>query len=234
MKALNDNDLEEPSGAYASPACLMHQIDPVSGRVMPESDEQQRIDVARWRKAERERLIALRLAIAADQRRLFADRIARTLDEILGDLSGRVVSGYWAFRGEPDLRAWMEGLADRGALCALPVVIEGHAPLVFRSWRRGQPLRPGVWNIPVPAEGATVTPEIVLAPVVGFDPAGYRLGYGGGFFDRTLAGLPQRPRFVGVGYAAQAIRTIFPQRHDVPTDLIVTEDGIINPHRGQA
>lgn len=196
---------------------------------MPDADVEQRADVGRWRKSERERLIAIRLAIPADERRLHSERIAGWLDEALGDISGRIVSAYWSFRGEPDLRFWMEGLADRGAVCALPVVVQRHAPLAFRGWRRGDKLQPGVWNIPVPSDGPSVTPDIVLAPVVGFDPACYRLGYGGGFFDRTLAALPRPPRIVGVGYARQAIRTIYPQGHDVPMDTIVTEAGIVTP-----
>ena len=109
------------------------------------------------------------------------------------------------------------------------MVIQRHAPLIFRRWRRGEPLEPGVWKIPVPSEGPIVTPDIVIAPVVGFDPACYRLGYGGGFFDRTLAAFARRPRFVGVGYAQQAIRTIYPQAHDVAMDMIVTEPGIVTP-----
>jgi len=88
-----------------------------------------------------------------------------------------------------------------------------------------------VWNIPVPAGGLHVTPDIVIAPVVGFDPGGYRLGYGGGFFDRTLAGMPRRTRFVGVGYASQAIRTIYPQAHDIAMEGVVTENGIVRPDR---
>lgn len=207
----------------------MHLVDPVSGTLRPDGDRQQWIDVMRWRKAERERLIALRLAIPQEERRRHSERIAAGLDRVLGDIAGRVVSVYWPFRGEPDLHPWMERLADRGAACALPVVIAPRTPLVFRAWRRGEPLKPGVWNIPVPSEGREVTPDIVVAPVVGFDRDCYRLGHGGGFFDRTLAILSPRPRIVGVGYARLAIPTIFPQAHDIPMDLIVTEQGTIHP-----
>jgi 5-formyltetrahydrofolate cyclo-ligase len=234
MEAGNDTPPAEPqptqpSSEFASPPCLMHRLDPISGDLVADEDIQQRSDVVRWRKAERERLIAVRLGIPADERRSFSQRIAERLDEALGDISGRTISAYWAFRGEPDLRTWMEGLAGRGAVCALPVVVQRHAPLTFRSWRRGEPLQPGVWNIPIPASGPSVVPDIVIAPVVGFDPACYRLGYGGGFFDRTLAAFARPPRMVGVGYARQAIRTIFPQAHDVPMNMIVTEAAIVTP-----
>lgn len=179
-------------------------------------------DIARWRKAERERLIAARLAIPADDRAAMSARIAEELDAIVGDVAGRVVSLYWPFRGEPDLRPWMASLVARGALPALPVVVEKAHPLVFRAYRPGDPLEKGVWNIPVPAEGRPVTPDVTIAPLVGVDPRNYRLGYGGGFFDRTIASLPNRPLVIGVGYAMQRIPTIHPQPHDIPMDRVVT------------
>lgn len=119
-------------------------------------------------------------------------------------------------------------------MSALPVVVvQRNTPLAFRSWRRGEALQPGVWNIPVPSDGAVVTPDIVNAPAVGFDPACYRLGYGGGYFDRTLAAFSRPPRIIGVAYARQAIRTIYPQAHDVPMDMIVTEAGVVSRAREQ-
>jgi 5-formyltetrahydrofolate cyclo-ligase len=112
-------------------------------------------------------------------------------------------------------------------------VIARGQPLLFRAWSRGAPLQRGVWKIPVPVEDAEVVqPDVVIAPVVGFDPACYRLGHGGGFFDRTLAVLPKRPRVFGVGYGEAAIATIFPQPHDIPMDLVVTEDRIVAPGPG--
>jgi 5,10-methenyltetrahydrofolate synthetase len=86
-------------------------------------------------------------------------------------------------------------------------------------------LERGIWNIPVPAKGDEVIPTVTIAPLVGFDAACFRLGYGGGYFDRTLASLESRPTVIGVGYAFAAIATIRPQRHDIPMDWIVTGDG---------
>ena len=83
----------------------------------------------------------------------------------------------------------------------------------------------GAWSIPVPAEGPGVTPDVTLAPVVGWDAAGFRLGYGGGYFDRTLAALSPRPFAIGVGLDAARLITIFPQPHDIPMQVIVTETG---------
>ena len=218
--------MTEEKDEYASPPCFMHRLDPSSGGLSPEEDIQQRADVMRWRKAERDRLIAERLAIGAEVRRSHTTQIAAGLDEALGDLSGRIVSAYWPFRGEPDLRPWMARVTEHGGVCALPVVVERHAPLVFRAWRQGDRLHPGVWNIPVPSDGPEVTPDVVIAPLVGFDAACYRLGYGGGFFDRTLAAMARQPRIVGVGYAQAAIQTIYPQPHDIPMGLIATEQGV--------
>jgi 5-formyltetrahydrofolate cyclo-ligase len=183
-------------------------------------------EVARWRKAERERLIAARLAIPADARATMSSAIAAQLDAIVGDVSNRTISLYWPFRGEPDLRPWMASLVARGGMPALPVVIEKARPLVFRPYRPGDRLEKGVWNIPIPAEGDPVIPDIVIAPLVGVDPKNYRLGYGGGFFDRTLAALPPATIAVGVGYEMAEMPTIRPHGFDIPMRHIVTENGI--------
>ncbi|MEJ8570392.1 5-formyltetrahydrofolate cyclo-ligase [Microbaculum marinum] len=203
----------------------MHEIEPgYSG--LPVSDpKQQELDVSRWRKAERSRQIASRLALPSEQRRVHGKRIAGHLKKLIGDAAEQVVSAYWPFRGEPDLRSLMTALAFDGARTALPVVIERGRPLVFRLWKTGDRLEKGVWNIPVPADGAVVVPDVVIAPVVGFDRENYRLGYGGGFFDRTLAATTKRPRVFGVGYSSAFMPTIYPQAHDIPMDAIITEQG---------
>ena len=87
-------------------------------------------------------------------------------------------------------------------------------------------LVPGGWDIPFPERREIVAPSAVLAPLVGFDPACFRLGYGGGYFDRTLAALSPRPLAIGVGFATQEIETIYPQPFDIPMDWIVTEAGM--------
>jgi 5,10-methenyltetrahydrofolate synthetase len=79
-----------------------------------------------------------------------------------------------------------------------------------------------VWNIPIPADGPEVVPNVLIAPFVGFDPQNYRLGYGGGFFDRTLAALKAPRQVIGVGHPGGALPTIHPQVHDIPMDVIVT------------
>lgn len=198
------------------------EIDPAyAGLVV---DPGQPRDVARWRKAQRERLIVARLAVPLAAREACASRIAADLDRLVPDSSATLVSVYWPFRGESDLRPWMASAHARGIRVALPVVVSKGAPLVFREWHPHARLKPGVWNIPVPADGAEVTPTVVIAPLVGFDPEGYRLGYGGGFFDRTLAAQFPRPLAIGVGHPVGTLSTIYPQPHDIPMDWIVTGD----------
>ncbi len=208
-------------GEYASPPCFMHELSdgfrPLPARTDAWSD------VARWRKAERRRLIDARLAMDAQERLGRSDRIAAGLDRAVGRVSGRIVAAYWPFRGEPDLRSWSIRVIGRGGRIALPVVIRKGWPLEFRIWAPGDPLERGVWNILVPARGPAVEPDIVVAPVVGFDAAGYRLGYGGGFYDRTLGAMRRKPLALGVGYEAARIATIYPQPHDVALDAIVTD-----------
>jgi 5,10-methenyltetrahydrofolate synthetase len=205
----------------------MHEVDPAYMGLEGAADERQKADVVRWRKAERKRLIEARLAMPVAERRARDARIIEHMASVIGPAEGLVVSAYWPFRGEPDLRPLLERLSAGGGRPALPVVVEHGRPLIFRLWSPGEPLGRGVWNIPIPAEGAPeAVPDVVIAPVIGFDRACYRLGFGGGFYDRTLAALSRRPRVLGVGYALAAIPTIYPQWHDIAMDLIVTEDGV--------
>ena len=194
-----------------------------------EPDPQQPAEVQRWRKLERQRLIKDRLALPSKIRRQYGERIAEQLEQATGDVAGLAVSAYWPFRGEPDLRCLLVRLAERGARTALPVVIARGQPLVFRHWAPGEPPERGVWNIPVPrADAEIVLPDVVIAPLVGFDPNCYRLGYGGGFFDRTLAAVQTMPRVFGVGYSQAALATIYPQPRDIPMDVVVTEDKVLS------
>jgi 5-formyltetrahydrofolate cyclo-ligase len=182
-------------------------------------------EVKIWRRAERERLIALRMALPAAARRAAGERIAAGVQEILAERPG-LLGVYWPFRAEFDPRPLIETLAAVGRSVALPVVIDRRGPLEYRAWAPGEPLIAGVWDIPIPEKRDIVVPATVLAPLVGFDRASYRLGYGGGYFDRTLAALSPRPLAIGVGFAAQEIATIYPQSFDIPMDAIVTENDI--------
>ena len=222
-----NGDAENEIGQFASPACFMHEADPAYIGLSASDDRQQARDVARWRKAERERLIAARLAIPVATRTAAAQAIAHELDKLIKPDPGPIISVYFPFRGEPDLRPWVKAGWEKGMRFALPVVLKKGQPLIFREWLPDTRLERGVWNIPVPADGPEVTPQIVIAPLVGFDAACYRLGYGGGFFDRTLAKFDVKPVVIGAGYDCASIPTIYAQWHDVPMTWIVTETSAV-------
>ncbi|HTQ32551.1 MAG TPA: 5-formyltetrahydrofolate cyclo-ligase [Stellaceae bacterium] len=182
-------------------------------------------EVKAWRRAERERLIALRMGMPPAERRAAGEQIAAQLQNIVAQLPG-VLGIYWPFRAEFDPRPLVDALAAANRQVALPVVVDKKGPLEYRAWAPGEKLIAGVWDIPIPEKRDVVIPSAVLAPLVGFDTACYRLGYGGGYFDRTLAELNPRPLAIGVGLAAQEIVTIHPQAFDIPMDMIVTEAGL--------
>ena len=174
-----------------------------------------------WRKAMRERLIAARMAVPPDVRAQAAAVISERLAPLVGP--GQVFSFYWPMKGELDFRPLAARLLASGVTLALPVVVERRQPMLFRPWSPKAALRRGIWNIPEPATDETVVPDVTLAPVVGFSGEGYRLGYGGGYFDRTLAALAPRPLTIGVGLELQRLDTIRPQPHDIRLDRIITE-----------
>ena len=209
------DELEGPGSA----PCLAHEL--VDGRPVDPGTAR---DVARFRRAERERLLRLRRALGPDERAAQARTIARALDALI-ELPGRTVSAYWPIRFEPDLRPWMSDAHAAGACVVLPVVVAPDAPLAFRVWHPGCRMARGAWNIPVPAGTEERVPDVVLAPLVGVDEARYRLGNGGGHFDRTLAAVGARVRPVGVGYDVARVRTIFPMPWDVPMHDVVLGDG---------
>lgn len=193
-------------------------------------DPEQAQDVARWRKAERTRLRAERMDLSVAAREAvgtaLADHLRTLLQTRFQGAVGKVFSGFWPIKGEPDLRTLMTALHQSGVTIALPLVETKAAPLVFRLWTPETRMVRGDWNIPVPPPDApVVTPDIALAPLVGWTDDGYRLGYGGGYFDRTLAALSPRPFVIGVGFDSARLPTIFPQPHDIPLDAIVTEAG---------
>ena len=183
-------------------------------------------DIAAWRKEERKRLRALRDAIPLAERRALDERITATLLEVFPMLAGRVVGFYWPMGGEFDPRVAVMQLRRKGSKTALPVVVRKAEPLEFREWWPGIATIPGVYDLPIPQGVPAIVPQANLVPPVGFDARGYRLGYGGGFFDRTLASLSPRPLAIGVANEVSRIATIHPQPHDIPMDFIVTEVGV--------
>ncbi|WP_372993965.1 5-formyltetrahydrofolate cyclo-ligase, partial [Sulfitobacter sp.] len=178
-----DDDKKAQDGSYASPPCLAHEIDPTYFDPMAVDLAQAR-DVARWRKAKRDDLRAARKALSVDEHALVSARMAEQLESVLlsrfDGAHGLILSAYWPIKGEPDLRELMAKLHDAGVIIALPLVETKAAPLIFHLWTPKTKMVRGDWNIPVPhADAPKVTPDIALAPLVGWDDQGYRLGYGG-------------------------------------------------------
>ena len=137
-----------------------------------------------------------------------------------------IVSGFIPYKSEINTIPLLNGLRRGGWMTALPVVIGPGEPLVFRSWSPGEPLVPGVWEIPIPLDSAPeLVPDVLLVPMLAFDARGYRLGYGGGFYDRTLQKLRALKSVVaiGVAYGAQVVDEVPRGAHDAPLDFVMTE-----------
>jgi 5-formyltetrahydrofolate cyclo-ligase len=180
-------------------------------------------EIRHWRKHKREELIQRRMALPVETRRALGERALARLVQTVDLKDYRVLGFCWPMRGEFDVRALAGAHLGLGGEVAIPVVVERAAPVEFWRWRPGAPMAKGIWDIPIPKERSVVAPDAVLVPLVGFDPRGFRLGYGGGYFDRTLAASRPRPYAIGLGYEDSLLPTIFPQRHDIPMDLIVTD-----------
>lgn len=217
------------SGAYASPPCMATEVDtfdfdPVAG------NPEQALDVARWRRAQRKRLFDLRDGLGQSGRADISHAICghlETLLDAIGLSAGMVLAAWWPIKGEADVRPLLMQLHEKGIRLALPVVAVRAAPLIFRRWTPGGQMERGVWNIPVPPpEAEVLSPDLALTPCLGWDAACYRLGWGGGYYDRTLATQSPRPVTIGVALAAAQLATIFPQPHDVALNMIVTEAGL--------
>ena len=210
---------------YNSPACLMHEVE----RLAPPKSRSWE-DVKAWRKQQREVLLKARPQDPNERKR----RSAPILEQVASELrtlstaprshdTPMVLGIYWPFRGEIDVRELAHRHIEAGGIAALPVVVAKSAPVEFWRWRPDAPMSRGFYNIPIPGERDVVTPDVLIAPLVGFDLAGYRLGYGGGYYDRTLAASQPRPRTIGIAFAEAALETIYPQPHDIPMSRIITD-----------
>ncbi len=180
----------------------------------------------------------------AARRRLLEARAARRPDEIAAAsaaivarlearlpallLAGRatIVALYWPLPGEIDLRGLMPWLRAHGATLALPICGPRGTALTFGQYDEETPLVRSAWGLWEPLGAPRVTPTVLLVPAVGFDATGQRLGHGAGYYDRTLAALPEATA-IAVAWADAELPTIYPQPHDVPVTAIVTERGIV-------
>lgn len=180
-------------------------------------------EIRRWRVQMRQALIGRRLSLDGAVRQAMGERAKRHLLETLDLRRFETLGVYWPVRGEIDVRDLAIEHLKSGGRVALPVVVTKSAPVEFWSWRPEMPMNRGVWNIPIPGQREVLNPEAFIVPLVGFDPQRFRLGYGGGYYDRTIAAAARRPYCVGLGYEEARLSSIFPQPHDMAMDLIVTD-----------
>jgi 5-formyltetrahydrofolate cyclo-ligase len=182
----------------------------------------------------RREMIARRDALPADVRSAVAEAIAARPSPVAA-APGAIVSGFMPMKGEINPLPLMKKFSGRGARLALPVIAGRGRPLVMRAWNFGEPLVSGVWGIrEPPPQAAEVEPDIVLVPLVAFDRAGRRLGYGGGYYDLTITRLRARKPVVamGIAYAVQEIAAVPAAAHDAALDLVLTEREIIDLRGG--
>ena len=179
-----------------------------------------------WRRQQRAALIARRAALPAAQRREWSAAISACVESCFPLLAEMTIGFCWPYRGEFDARFAIRYFRERGATAALPAVIGKSSPLQVRKWWPGAPMTPGAYDIPVPNGTEPVVPDAAIVPMNGFDEQGYRLGYGGGYFDRTLAAAQPRPLALGVSFEFARLLTIYPQPHDIAMDFVVTEAGV--------
>jgi 5,10-methenyltetrahydrofolate synthetase len=180
--------------------------------------------------------LSLRRQLQAE-RLAMSDRHQRSvhLQEVLRVwLVGRsesTIGAYWPIKGEfdalPALYRWSEAHADRRI--GLPVIDRATKQLRFHVWYPGCPMEEDAYGIPKPKDTESFQPQLLLVPCVGYGPGGLRLGYGGGFYDRTLAALTPRPFTIGVGYSHGWVPWLEGEPHDVPLDAILTEEGLAHP-----
>jgi len=178
-----------------------------------------------WRNALRREMVTRRAALPPDQHAALSARLCDHLTTLLTQVSVASAAFCWPIKNEADIRPAMIDWIQQGIRIALPVVVEVDAPLAFRTWTPQTVLTPDRYGIPTPADGDWLTPEALLLPLNAFDNAGYRLGYGGGYFDRTLAALAPKPLAIGIGFELNRVASIRPQTHDQRLDWIVTEAG---------
>ena len=179
-----------------------------------------------FRAALRREKLAARIALDKNAHEACTAGLEANLATLLIPLPPQVLAFCAPVRGEFDARPLASLLIERGWRAVMPVVEAADAPMSFRAWTPSSVMTTDRYGIPIPQSGPEIAPDIVLLPLVAFDPQGFRLGYGGGCFDRTLASLVPRPLGIGVGFELARVADIRPQAHDIPLDAVVTEAGI--------
>ena len=190
---------------------------------------------AQEKKVLRQRLVAERLAMPERTRR--AARLQQVLRIWLLGRTDVVIGAYWPIKGEfdplPALHRWKEDgeLLEQPEprRIGLPVIDRVHKTLSFHAWYPGCPMEEDAFGIPKPKDTELIVPTLLIVPCVGYGPGGYRLGYGGGFYDRTLASLQPHPFTVGLGFTQGFVLDFEPEPHDVPLDAMLNDNGVVWP-----
>ncbi len=180
-----------------------------------------------FRTALRREKLAARLALDPAAHAALAVKLEQHLAALLLPLAPQTMAFCAPVRGEFDARPLATRLIERGWQAAMPVVTAVAAPMDFRAWSPSTTMGADRYGIPIPADGAVVVPDLVLLPLLAFDAQGFRLGYGGGYFDRTLAAMVPRPQAIGVGFELGRVADIRPGAHDIGLDAVVTECGVL-------
>lgn len=200
--------------------------------LMPERYPQENAEARlAWRRILRKEGIERRLALSDEDCARDSARIRAHLGEHFPQLAKLRVAFCWPVKNEPDLRPllahWLAS-GNPGFAALLPVVVDAGTALAFRPWSPGCPMRDDRYGIPTPLAGDFQVPEAILIPVNVFDGDGYRIGYGGGFFDRTLAALKPAPLTIGVGFELARVASIHPETYDIRMDAMVSEAGVFH------
>jgi 5,10-methenyltetrahydrofolate synthetase len=182
---------------------------------------------AAFRAGLRREKLAARSALDAATLTTLSARVEAHLDALLAELPYGHIAFCAAIRNEFDAAPLVGRLIRRGWRASMPVAVVPADAMVFRPWAPDMPMAVDPYGIPIPADTADAgIPDVLLLPLVAFDAAGFRLGYGGGYFDRTLAALHPRPLAVGVGFDLAQVPSIDPDAHDQRLDAAVTESGV--------
>jgi len=187
------------------------------------------------RQSKRKALIEERLNLPDRLQR--ADMLQRVMRIWLFGRTDEVIGAYWPIKGEfdplPALHRWKEDgeLLDepQPRRIGLPVVDKVHKTLTFHAWYTGCPMEEDAYGIPKPKDTEIIVPTLLFVPCVGYGPGGFRLGYGGGFYDRTLAALLPKPFTVGLGYTHGYLPDMEAESHDVPLDALLNDNGVVWP-----
>ncbi len=186
-------------------------------------------DWVAWRQIQRQQLVASRQSLTGAERIAAEQQIHQRLLSLLAPMPASIISFYMPIKGELNCQPLIENLLDLGWRAALPKIISKDTALQFRQWTPDSEMQPEIWQIPVPQNTAELVPDVLLIPLVGFDQQRHRLGNGGGFYDRSLAGISPTPLAIGVGLESLKLEDIQSQPHDIAMDFVVTEQAIY-PH----